>query len=83
MIVSPDSSAPITADQWAALRTRWLNYEQLAAAWRLACDVGTLDDLLAGRPVDPSRLDQDELAKAQRATLVRLVAPVDLLEGIA
>ncbi len=81
MIVDRDPWTPITAKQWAELREAWPNGERLTVAWRLARDVDALADLLAGRPVAPGRINQRELAKARRASLVQLVAPIDLLEA--
>ena len=80
MIVSPDFFEPVTVEQWAELRAAWPNAERLRTAWNLALDVDTLADLIVGRPVAPGRLDKDELAKARKATLIVLVAPVDLLD---
>jgi hypothetical protein len=78
-IASPDPYEPITEGQWAQIRASWPNTQRLHTAWRLALDLETLDDLLAGRPVDPTRIDPGELARARRASLVQLVRPIDTL----
>jgi hypothetical protein len=80
VIVPRDPHEPITPAMWEALRAAWLDSARLAAAWQLAKDVEALADLLAGRAVDPSRLDPDELIRSRRRRLVRLVAPAELLE---
>jgi hypothetical protein len=62
-----------------ALRRRWPDAVRLDVAFRLARDVDAATDLLAGRAVDPARLDPDELVQARTLRLVRLAAPVDLV----
>ena len=80
MRVAPaDPHEPITPEMWEAIRAKWPDGQRLAAAWALARDVDALADLLADRPVDPSRIDQAALAAACQARLVQLVRPVDLL----
>lgn len=81
MIVPKDISEPITAAMWGELRERWPNYERLATAWALAPDLDTLDDLLAGRPVDKDRLSPAGLARAEEHRLVRLERPIELFEN--
>ncbi len=76
-------SYPLTPEQWDELHDRWPDGARLSAAFAIARDVAACADLLAGRPVDPARLDQDELANARERRLVQLVAPADLLEGAA
>ena len=78
-IVPKDPHEPITPEMWQALRDAYPNTERLATAFALALDTDACSDLLAGRPVAPERLDHAEAAKARRASLVRLVAPIDLL----
>lgn len=58
---------------------RWPDAGRLQIAFRLAVDVEACADLLAGRPVDPARLDPLQRAKAQEARLVQLVRPIDLV----
>jgi hypothetical protein len=83
-VIAPrDTFEPITNDHWTQLRAAWPDGERLRLAWQLARDVDTLGDLLAGRTVDPSRLDQDELVRARRRKLVMLVSALELLEGVA
>jgi hypothetical protein len=79
-IIPTDSSEPITEEMWAQLRAAYADGQRLATAFALALDVDACADLLAGRTVDPSRLDEGELFKARRKRLVQLVAPVNLLE---
>lgn len=79
MIVSPDPCTPISALQWRMLRELWPNAQRLDVAWRLALDLRALEDLLAGGPIDPSRLDPDELEHAKQARLVELRRPIDVL----
>lgn len=50
-------------------------------AMRLARDLETCQALLAGRTVDQTRLDEEQLQWAYNAQLVRLVRPVDVLLG--
>ena len=78
-IVPRDPWEPITEEMWAALREAWPNGERLAAAWRLAPDVDTCSDLLAGVPVSAGRLDQEALFESRRRSLVTLSAPIELL----
>jgi hypothetical protein len=82
-IVSHDVFAPLTDGQRLALVEAWPNGARLEWAWRIARDLETCRALLAGQPVDAERLDQAELFSARRARLVQLVAPADLLEGVA
>jgi hypothetical protein len=53
----------------------------LKAAWKLARDVETLADLLAGCPIDQNRLNPEGLRWAMEHRLVRLERPIDLLIG--
>src|SRR5690242_3948206 len=78
-IVPRDPSQPITAEMRRALREAWPDGERLAAAWRLARDLETLSDLLAGAPVSEDRLDPEALFPARRRSLVQLGAPIELL----
>lgn len=81
MIVSRDSSVPVTAEQWGALRERWPHADRVAVALRLAQDVDTCAALLDGDPVDPARLDASGLAWARKRALVRLdTHAIDLLD---
>jgi hypothetical protein len=62
------------------LRYMYPNPARIALALRLALDLETAQDLLAGRPVDPDRLDAAALERARTRRLVRLdVAEIDLL----
>ncbi len=60
--------------------TRWPDGQRLFWAIKLAQDVEACADLLANRPVDPSRLDRKALAESREASLVQLVRPIDVLE---
>jgi hypothetical protein len=64
------------------LVARWPDGARLDAAWRLARDLETLADLLAGLPVAASRLDPDALVEARRRSLVQLRAPFDLVDVV-
>jgi hypothetical protein len=74
---------PYDPDRAAWRLAAWPNVDRLDVAMRLGLDVGACEDLLAGRSVDPLRLDQAELAKAREKTLIRLVAPIDALGDVA
>lgn len=80
MIVPRDPWEPLPADWRERVTARWPDGARLTAAWALALDVDALADLLAGRAVDPSRLDPDEVIRSRRKRLVRLVAPAELLD---
>jgi hypothetical protein len=79
MIVPRDPWQPIRAEIWAKLERRWPNAERLVTAWRLARDIDTCADLIAGRPVDQARLDPEAVFAARRKSLVTLTAPIDLV----
>jgi hypothetical protein len=83
-VVPRDVSEPMTAAQWQLVRRDYPDayVQRVRIAMRLALDVATCGALLEGRPVDPSRLDQAELARARKATLVQLVAPIDVLDPV-
>lgn len=68
---------------WLVLEHRWPNAHRIAWALRLSRDVETCRDLLAGRPVDPSRIDREELERAKARQLVQLVAPLELFTEAA
>jgi hypothetical protein len=78
---SPKELDPYDPRRVAWRLAAWPNAQRLDVAFRLALDVEACAALLRGEPVDPSRLDQAELAKAREKTLVRLVAPIDCLEA--
>jgi hypothetical protein len=78
-LVPLDPWTPIPASVWAELRRRYPSTARIMVAMRLAQDAATCADLLAGRPVDPDRVDRSELERAKRRSLVRLVAPIELL----
>ena len=79
MIIPRDVYQPLTPAHLNSLRARWPDAVRLATAFALALDVDAAADLLAGRHLNPSRIDASELERAKCATLVRLVAPIDLL----
>ena len=75
---------PPTPTKWAQLRADYPSAGRISVAMRLALDVQVCADLLAGRPVDPARLDAAELKRARERRLVRLdLREIDLLEAIA
>jgi hypothetical protein len=65
----------------ARLEALWPHPERIAVAMRLALDIEACEALMLGRPVDPSRLDPDELRRALEPGLVQLVRPIDVLHG--
>lgn len=64
------------------LRKRWPDGERLRWAWRLARDVETCGELIAGRAVSQERLDEDALKEAHQKTLIELRAPLELVPNI-
>lgn len=78
-IASADIFEPITDAQWAQLRAAWPDGARLETAWRLARDVDTLAALLAGKPVNPDRIDPAGLAWARERRYVQLARPIDVL----
>jgi len=64
------------------LADRYPHPARILTALRLAPDLDTCIDLLTGRPVDPARLDQQELERAKHRKLVRLdMTALDELEA--
>lgn len=62
------------------LATRYPHPERILVALRLARDVETCRALLNGDPVDPARVDMEELRWAKQRFLVRLdFHAIDLL----
>ena len=51
---------------------RYPHAERIIVAMRLAKDIETCEALLHGRPVDPDRLDKEQLKWAKNRQLVRL-----------
>lgn len=78
-IAPKDPRKPITEETRVALREAYPNAERLKVVFRLALDVDTAHDLLAGNPVSESRLDPEALFEARRLSLVQLRAPGELL----
>ena len=76
---NPKLPQGFTEHYYPLTRTERLQLQRLATAWRLAPDIRTLEDLLFGIPVDPSRLNPTELARARTASLVQLIPPIDTL----
>jgi hypothetical protein len=70
---------PLPADWREQLAALWPDAERLAWAFRLANDVDTCADLIAGRAVSSSRLDESALLEARRRSLVQLRPPLELL----
>lgn len=65
------------------VRALWPHPYRLVVAQRLARDVDTCAELLAGAPLDPARLNPEGLQWARTRTLVRLdLRAIDLLEGV-
>lgn len=56
----------------ARLEQRYPHPERILIAMRLAKDLEACKTLLQGRPLDPIRIDQAELRKAEQRRLVRL-----------
>jgi len=83
MSVPRDPQEPITPELWVELRERYPHANRLAVAFRLARDVETCASLLRGEPVDPTLIDSDSLAWAQRQSFVQLVRPIETLIGEA
>lgn len=80
MSVVPRNVYEPLPDGWREqLAERWPDGERLAWAFRLALDVETCADLIAGRPVSMSRLDSSALFEARRRSLVQLRAPLELV----
>lgn len=73
--------AGFTAQHYPLTRNERIGLQRLKLIWDLAGSLDALEDLLLGVPVDPSRLNKDELAGAFEASLVQLVRPIDLLHG--
>lgn len=82
MIVPRDTYVSLTPAMQGRLLERWPGVQRLRVAWRIAGDVEALADLLAGCPVDPSRLDPQGLLWARTHELVALLPPGALL-GLA
>jgi hypothetical protein len=72
---------PPLLGEWEELERHYPEPQRLLAAITAARDLDACIDLLAGRPVNPARLDPSELAKLKRASLVRLVPPFEMLEA--
>ena len=70
--VPEDPWTPVTHEQWAVLRDRYPHPERILVAMRLAKDIHTCEALLHGEPVDPDRLDKEQLKWAKNRQLVRL-----------
>jgi hypothetical protein len=61
---------------------RYPNPNRIMVAMRLARDLDTCVALLQGEPVDPDRLDPDEVRRAKQRELVRLdFHAIDLLDA--
>lgn len=82
-IASRDSLEPVTLEMRAALADAYPDAQRLLVAFRLALDVEACADLLAGRAVDPARLDQGELVTARRKRLLTLTPAIDALPQVA
>jgi hypothetical protein len=78
-VIPRDIFEPLPADWREQLAERWPDAERLAWAWRLARDIETCGDLIAGRAVGSSRLNPEALFEARRRSIVQLRAPIDLL----
>ena len=78
-IVPRNPWQPLTEEMRQALRDKWPDGERLTTAWRLARDLETLRDLLAGLRVAADRLDQEALFEARRRSLVQLRTPIALV----
>jgi hypothetical protein len=80
-LVPRDTLVPLTQETWARLRALYPDdhVQKIGIAMRLALDLDTCRAPMERRSVDPVRLDNAELARAKQRSLVRLVAPIDLL----
>jgi hypothetical protein len=66
----------------ARRHARYPHPERILIAMRLARDLDTCVALLQGEPVDPDRLDPDEVQRAKQRELVRLdFHAIDLLDA--
>jgi hypothetical protein len=66
----------------ARQQARYPHPERILIAMRLARDLQTCIALLQGEPVDPDRLDPDEVLRAKQRQLVRLdFHAIDLLDA--
>jgi hypothetical protein len=66
----------------ARQQARYPHPERILVAMRLARDLRTCIALLQGEPVDPDRLDPDEVRRAKQRELVRLdFHAIDLLDA--
>jgi hypothetical protein len=66
----------------ARQQARYPHPERILVAMRLARDLDTCVALLQGEPVDPDRLDPDEVQQAKQRELVRLdFHAIDLLDA--
>jgi hypothetical protein len=66
----------------ARQQARYPHPERILIAMRLARDLHTCIALLQGEPVDPDRLDPDEVRRAKQRELVRLdFHAIDLLDA--
>jgi hypothetical protein len=72
VIVPHNPYEPLTDEHRAALKAAWPNAARLSAAWRLARDLHTLEQLLRGEPVHRDRLDPEWLAWASARDFVTL-----------
>ena len=70
--VPDDPWTPVSDEQWTTLRDRYPHPERVLVAMRLAKDIETCQALLHGQPVDPDRLDKQQLKWAKDRQLVRL-----------
>jgi hypothetical protein len=78
-VIPPDPWEPLPEGWREQLAERWPDAERLEWAWRLARDVDTCADLIAGLAVSAGRLDPDALFEARRRSLVQLRAPIELV----
>jgi hypothetical protein len=72
-------------EEWDDLQraARWPNGARIRVAMMLARDVETCEALLRGEPVDPARIDPNELGRASSRRLVRLdLAAIDALPAV-
>jgi hypothetical protein len=66
----------------ARQQARYPNPNRILVAMRLARDLDTCIALLQGEPVDPDRLDANEVRRAKQRELVRLdFHTIDLLDA--
>lgn len=76
-IVPRDPRVPLEFEHRYFLAQDYPDGLRLRVAFAIANDLGACRDLLAGRAVDPVRLNTARLQRARQAQFVQLVSPLD------